>query len=201
MRRHPSGDCAPVKQLRQPTSTNMVIILTLRHRRSGDCVPAIIKTVLAFRGHQTILAPHSHLLCAAKGVHFFYWSDEARTDDMLTSIQIESHRRLRRDAQRSRRARENSSDRESRRKNNTAARRTARNTAEVQSSNSSEPWWVRMAQLNSSETKPSLGLHWNRTCKHCGIKVLTGERCHDRCFVCGPKGSHYLPLLPLYPEL
>ncbi|KAJ6611526.1 hypothetical protein B0H10DRAFT_359241 [Mycena sp. CBHHK59/15] len=107
---------------------------------------------------------------------------------------------IRRDAQRSRRARENSSDRELRRKDNTTARRTARNTAEVQSSNSSEHWWVRMAQLNSSETKLSLGLHWNRTCKHCGIKVLAGERCHDRCFVCGPKGSHYLPLPPPYPE-
>jgi hypothetical protein len=31
-------------------------------------------------------------------------------------------------------------------------------------------------------------------------QVLTGERCHDRCFFCGPKGNHYLPLLPPYPE-
>jgi hypothetical protein len=38
-----------------------------------DCALASIKTVLAFRGHQTILAPHSHLLCAANGVRFFYW--------------------------------------------------------------------------------------------------------------------------------
>ncbi|KAJ7791129.1 hypothetical protein B0H14DRAFT_2170834, partial [Mycena olivaceomarginata] len=28
---------------------------------------------------------------------------------------------------------------------------------------------------------------------------LTGERCHDECFVCGPKGSHYRPPLPPYP--
>ncbi|KAJ7827307.1 hypothetical protein B0H13DRAFT_1559831, partial [Mycena leptocephala] len=29
---------------------------------------------------------------------------------------------------------------------------------------------------------------------------LTGERIHDRCFVCGPTGLHYQPLLPPYPE-
>ncbi|KAJ7721671.1 hypothetical protein DFH07DRAFT_689637, partial [Mycena maculata] len=31
-------------------------------------------------------------------------------------------------------------------------------------------------------------------------QVLTGERCHDECFVCGPKGSHYQLLLPSYPQ-
>jgi hypothetical protein len=29
---------------------------------------------------------------------------------------------------------------------------------------------------------------------------LTGERIHDQCFVCGPKGVHYQPPLPAYPE-
>ena len=32
------------------------------------------------------------------------------------------------------------------------------------------------------------------------FQALTGERCHDKCFVCGPKGSHNQPRLPPYPE-
>ncbi|KAJ7877687.1 hypothetical protein B0H14DRAFT_2342247 [Mycena olivaceomarginata] len=31
-------------------------------------------------------------------------------------------------------------------------------------------------------------------------QALTGERIHDQCFVCGPKGAHYQPPLPPYPE-
>jgi hypothetical protein len=31
-------------------------------------------------------------------------------------------------------------------------------------------------------------------------QALTGERIHNQCFVCGPKGKHYLPPLPLYPQ-
>ncbi|KAJ7302005.1 hypothetical protein DFH08DRAFT_627547, partial [Mycena albidolilacea] len=31
-------------------------------------------------------------------------------------------------------------------------------------------------------------------------QALTGERIHDQCFVCGPKGKHYLPPLPPYPQ-
>jgi hypothetical protein len=31
-------------------------------------------------------------------------------------------------------------------------------------------------------------------------QVLTAERIHDQCFVCGPKGSHYQPPLPPYPH-
>lgn len=31
-------------------------------------------------------------------------------------------------------------------------------------------------------------------------KALTGERIHDKCFVCGPKGIHYEPPLPPYPH-
>jgi hypothetical protein len=30
------------------------------------------------------------------------------------------------------------------------------------------------------------------------LKALTGEIIHDKCFVCGPKGSHYQPPLPPY---
>jgi len=32
------------------------------------------------------------------------------------------------------------------------------------------------------------------------LKVLTGEKTHDNCFVCGPKGKYYQPPLPDYPE-
>jgi hypothetical protein len=32
------------------------------------------------------------------------------------------------------------------------------------------------------------------------LKALTGERIHNKCFVCGPKGSHYQPPLPPYPQ-
>jgi hypothetical protein len=31
-------------------------------------------------------------------------------------------------------------------------------------------------------------------------QALTGERIHDQCFVCGPKGAHYQPALPPYPQ-
>ncbi|KAJ7713032.1 hypothetical protein B0H14DRAFT_2226165, partial [Mycena olivaceomarginata] len=31
-------------------------------------------------------------------------------------------------------------------------------------------------------------------------QILTGERSHDECFVCGPKGSHFQLLLPPYPD-
>jgi hypothetical protein len=31
-------------------------------------------------------------------------------------------------------------------------------------------------------------------------KALTGERIHDKCFVCGPKGDHCQPPLPPYPH-
>ncbi|KAF8164583.1 hypothetical protein K438DRAFT_1857673, partial [Mycena galopus ATCC 62051] len=57
-------------------------------------------------------------------------------------------------------------------------------------------WWDRIGTLNASEIAKPLGLRWNRSCKVCGIKALTGERIHDQCFVCGPKGVHYQPLLP-----
>ncbi|KAJ7934084.1 hypothetical protein B0H13DRAFT_1855559 [Mycena leptocephala] len=33
-----------------------------------------------------------------------------------------------------------------------------------------------------------------------GLGASAGERIHDRCFVCGPKGNHYQPPLPPYPE-
>ncbi|KAJ7914220.1 hypothetical protein B0H13DRAFT_449161 [Mycena leptocephala] len=61
-------------------------------------------------------------------------------------------------------------------------------------------WWERVAVLNTSQTAPFLGLRWNRVCKTCGIKALSGERIHDQCFVCGPKGTHYQPPLPPYPQ-
>ncbi|KAJ7631289.1 hypothetical protein DFH06DRAFT_905039, partial [Mycena polygramma] len=32
------------------------------------------------------------------------------------------------------------------------------------------------------------------------IKALTGERIHDKCFICGPDATHLLPKLPPYPQ-
>ncbi|KAK0430771.1 hypothetical protein EV421DRAFT_1691986, partial [Armillaria borealis] len=34
----------------------------------------------------------------------------------------------------------------------------------------------------------------------CHLQVLTNERTHNDCFVCGPHGSHVLPRLPPYPD-
>jgi hypothetical protein len=98
--------------------------------------------------------------------------EESMTDQMLEGIEIESHRERRREAQRSRRARQTSTERDSRRKTNAGAMRAARN-ATLGPLHNTENWWVHMARLNSSEAKPVLGLHWNKTCKHCGIKVRT----------------------------
>jgi hypothetical protein len=52
---------------------------------------------------------------------------------------------------------------------NMEAPRTSRS---VQSGHiSGEMWWNRVAALNASETAQPLHLHWNRTCRICGIKV------------------------------
>ncbi|KAJ7354054.1 hypothetical protein DFH08DRAFT_854147 [Mycena albidolilacea] len=96
--------------------------------------------------------------------------EESMTDQMLEGIEIESHRERQREAQRSRSARQTSTERASRRKTNAGAMRAARN-ATLGPLHNIENWWI-----------------------------LKGEQCHDRCFVCGPKGSHYLPPLPPYPE-
>ncbi|KAK0433783.1 hypothetical protein EV421DRAFT_1842712 [Armillaria borealis] len=70
-----------------------------------------------------------------------------------------------------------------------------------QRGNPSNPghWWDNVAVLNTSKVQRNT-LKWTRTCKYCGIKVLTNERTHDDCFVCGPHGSHALPHLPPYPD-
>jgi len=36
-----------------------------------------------------------------------------------------------------------------------------------------EPWWDRVAVLNSLEVPQPLNLRWNRKCKHCGIEART----------------------------
>ncbi|KAJ7843952.1 hypothetical protein B0H13DRAFT_1731504, partial [Mycena leptocephala] len=115
---------------------------------------------------------------------------------------IERQRSLRRDAQRRRRNAETSGDREGRRTKNTNARRLSRSllSSLEQSAGSDTAWWDRIALLNASEIAKPLGLRWNRNCKICGIQALTGERIHDECFVCGPKGIHYRPPLPPYPH-
>ncbi|KAJ6468201.1 hypothetical protein C8R45DRAFT_1105577 [Mycena sanguinolenta] len=60
-------------------------------------------------------------------------------------------------------------------------------------------WWDTFALLNSDSTLRLVKFKWNRTCKHCGIKVLTYELTHNRCFVCGPNKAHLLPRLRPYP--
>ncbi|KAJ7840778.1 hypothetical protein B0H13DRAFT_2366007 [Mycena leptocephala] len=74
-----------------------------------------------------------------------------------------------------------------------AVRQTDRNAHQTRRSAPSAPdsrWWERIAVLNTSETSKPLSLRWNRVCKICGIKALTGERIHDECF----------PPLPPYPH-
>ncbi|KAJ7842375.1 hypothetical protein B0H14DRAFT_3139936, partial [Mycena olivaceomarginata] len=126
----------------------------------------------------------------------------ADSDD--AESEIERQRRLRREAQRQRRKDENSTEREDRRKKDTHARRLSRSALSAaddhQNRHSNSPWWERITILNTSQTAKPLGLLWNRNCKICGIKALTGERIHDRCFVCGPNGAHYQPLIPPYPK-
>ncbi|KAJ7900860.1 hypothetical protein B0H13DRAFT_2516261 [Mycena leptocephala] len=117
----------------------------------------------------------------------------------------EYRRRLRRAAQRARRESESIDERAVRRRKDATYQRAAR-----QQVNSNEPsrsarpsttnWWDRIGILNRSQSTPPLRLQWNRTCKICGIMALTGERINDRCFVCGPKGIHYQPRLPPYPQ-
>ncbi|KAJ7933508.1 hypothetical protein B0H13DRAFT_1592296 [Mycena leptocephala] len=91
--------------------------------------------------------------------------------------------------------------------------------ARAAASSAEPPWWDRVTVLNASQNSRPLGFQWNRVCKLCGIKVcyqkfrvlyhcfaqipeqaLTGERIHDQCFVCGPKGVHYQAPLPPYPQ-
>ena len=111
---------------------------------------------------------------------------------MLTTLDAEYHRRLRRDAQRNRRANQDDHERDVQREINRNIRSTARallsdedreqirdmDTAAhsssrraVQNSIHMEHWWEHVAQLNLSQVPAGLGLHWNRICKYCGIKV------------------------------
>ncbi|KAJ6612055.1 hypothetical protein B0H10DRAFT_1952581 [Mycena sp. CBHHK59/15] len=161
-----------------------------------------------------------------------------RTDGDIIETEIEYHRRLRRDAQRKRRAAEADSDRQSQRRGDSEFRRvawaalpesqrteircadtasharhhSAQTAPSVHATN--EKWWDQVAILNTHEIAKPLSLLWNR----CGLNVrnqilefkklfphrdfqaLTGERIHDKCFICGPKGTHYQPLLPPYPQ-
>lgn len=119
-------------------------------------------------------------------------TNEASTDQMLSQLDTEYHRSIRRDAQRQRRLSEDSHGRDLRRKNDSDARRTARDAlplevraririADTAARSSSrhttndphinEHWWIRVSRLNSNQTAAPLGLKWNRVCKHCGIKV------------------------------
>lgn len=117
--------------------------------------------------------------------------DEASTDQMLSDMDTEYYRRMRREAQRERRGKEDNQERDSRRKTNSDGRRIARGllsdedrtyirfantSARASSRNNTDAgglknWWDRVALLNSCQTIAPLGLHWNRVCKNCGIKV------------------------------
>jgi hypothetical protein len=103
---------------------------------------------------------------------FSIGNDEASTDAMLGQIEVEYHRRFRREAQRARRAVQDDHQRELTREADSAARQVARaqqtdeerathrtvNTAgraasrnpAVQSPNA-EKWWERVHQLNLSQ--------------------------------------------------
>ena len=121
---------------------------------------------------------------------------EASTERMLTGLEVEYHRRRRREAQRKRRANQDDRERDLQREINRNARSTARallsdeervhirdaDTAAHTSSRSAaensvhmEHWWDHVAQLNLSQVPAGLGLHWNRVCKYCGIKVSTSH--------------------------
>lgn len=160
--------------------------------RCDSSARTMIKRARALDGHQNLseFPPPRPLrlkcsLFLQLGVYLFNVSfellhldvsrpEESTTDEMLATIEVESQRRLRREAQRSRRARENSVDRDSRQRKDAAVHKAARNAAThglARDSTSSQNWWDHLAQLNRAGTKPSVGLHWNRTCKHCGIKV------------------------------
>jgi hypothetical protein len=113
---------------------------------------------------------------------------------MLSHLDTEYHRSIRREAQRQRRANQDSDSRDLRRKNDSDARRSARdslqdedrarirvadsvahssarNTVTIANASNGERWWIRVSMLNSNQNATPLGLKWNRVCKHCGIKV------------------------------
>ncbi|KAJ7303426.1 hypothetical protein DFH08DRAFT_986473 [Mycena albidolilacea] len=139
-----------------------------------------------------------------------------QAEDGSIRSDVGNEREHRRVMQRLRRAKEDENTRELRRKNNSSARRLARSIldephrAQIRQSDAeahrahphpqNTTWWDRVAVLNSFEIPEPLGLYWNRKCKNCNIQGLTNERLHDKCFVCGPYGTHYQPPLPLYPD-
>jgi hypothetical protein len=117
---------------------------------------------------------------------------EGATDEMLTAISVEKHRQLRRATQRTRRANQDTSERDLIQENDNSARRKARDLLpdgdreRLRSNNTAahvvartmgvhasqtDRWWDRVSQLNSSQVSKLLGLQWNRVCRHCGIKV------------------------------
>jgi hypothetical protein len=56
------------------------------------------------------------------------------------------------------------------RRNNTNSRRIQRSDNTSQTQHPNTQWWDRVA-VNVSEISHALGLHWNRQCKNCNIKV------------------------------
>ncbi|KAF7336399.1 ATP-dependent DNA helicase [Mycena venus] len=119
---------------------------------------------------------------------------------IVEQLSAEDERQHRREIQRIRRANQDENTADLLRKKDGAARSAASKDAREQSRNQGNLWWDRVALLNSAQSAEPIRLRWNRKCKWCGIQGLTGERLHDKCFICGPKRTHYQPPLPPYPE-
>jgi hypothetical protein len=101
---------------------------------------------------------------------------------MISYMDTEYYRQIRREAQRKRRANEHNQERNSRRKNDSDAHRIARDllsvddrtrirfadtSARASVRNTTYPravenWWDRVVQLNSCQTMTPVGLGWNR---------------------------------------
>jgi hypothetical protein len=98
---------------------------------------------------------------------------------MLSHLDTEYHRSIRREAQRQRRANQDSDSRDLRRKNDSDARRSARDSLQdedrarirvadsvahssarntVTNASNGERWWTRVSMLNSNQNATPLGL-------------------------------------------
>lgn len=100
----------------------------------------------------------------------FLWLNCSSDRDALHDTDsVELRRSMQRDAQRARRNAQDDEERENARRKNTIEHREARQNAVAQPQK--EKWWDFVAKLNSSNAKIPMRLQWNRSCKHCGVKV------------------------------
>ncbi|KAJ7810936.1 hypothetical protein B0H13DRAFT_1927088 [Mycena leptocephala] len=113
--------------------------------------------------------------------------------------EAERHRRLRREVQRLRRVNETESDRDSRRRQNTTVRRLSRSVLSEDRITDirREKTDARRANRTLLDNSRRAEIRREDAAAH---TLSRSERIHDQCFVCGPKGNHYQPPLPPYPE-